>query len=73
MRQGPQAGVLLPSLKTSKGHKSGEHGQDTDLQNHKLQGGLASLPLRLGTAPQSLIWAWGSIYATNHDYSQILC
>lgn len=59
MRQGPQAGMLPPSLKTSKGHKSGRHGQDTDPQNHKLQGGLASLPLRSGTVPQSLTWGLG--------------
>lgn len=59
MRRGPQAGVLVPSLKTSKGQKSGRHGQDTDPQNDKLQGEMASLPLRSGTAPQSLSWGLG--------------
>lgn len=45
--------MLLPSLKTSKGHKSGDMDK-TQPPNHKLPGGLASLPLRSGTMPQSL-------------------
>lgn len=56
MRRGSQAGILPPSLGTSKDRKSWEHEQDTGPQNHKPQGELFSLPLRSQTVPQSLTW-----------------
>lgn len=77
MRRGPQAGILLPSIKTSKGPKSGGQGQHTDLQSPKLQGGLFSLPPRSGIVSQSLTWSLGQYLLskpqTNHDYSQRQC